>query len=95
VHGEAVGVMLPHVIRFNSKKSKIAALYRKVYDGDLPGRIQELLRLAKMPVAIRHYGVKKGDFRELAEMAAKQWTAQFNPRSLTVGDFEKLYRAAW
>ena len=30
----------------------------------------------------------------LAEMAAKQWTAQFNPRALTVEDFVGLYRAA-
>lgn len=95
VHGEAVGVMLPHIIRFNSKKSKIAALYRRVYNGDLPARIQQLLKFANMPTTIRNYGVKKGDFRQLAEMAAKQWTAQFNPRTLTVGDFEKLYRAAW
>ena len=30
----------------------------------------------------------------LAEMAAKQWTAQFNPRTPSVEDFVELYRAA-
>jgi len=32
---------------------------------------------------------------QLAEDAAKQWTAAFNPRPLSVGDFEGLYRAAF
>ena len=34
-HGEAVGVMLPHVIRFNSKLPEIAAVYESYFDGDL------------------------------------------------------------
>ena len=32
--------------------------------------------------------------QELAEMAAKQWTAQFNPRVPSVAEFVELYRAA-
>jgi alcohol dehydrogenase len=95
VHGEAVGVMLPHVIRFNSEDPETAAIYKSLYAGDLPTRLQVLLRKAKMPTKIRSYDVKRKQLPELAVMASKQWTAQFNPRVPTVDDFEALYRAAF
>lgn len=94
VHGEAVGVMLPHVIRFNSAIPEIAAIYKSLFEGDLADRVNELLWDAKMPRQIRDYGVSEADIPALAEMAMKQWTAQFNPRGLTQTDFESLYRAA-
>ncbi|MES2507775.1 MAG: iron-containing alcohol dehydrogenase [Verrucomicrobiota bacterium] len=94
VHGEAVGVMLPHVIRFNAALPECAAVYASYYAGDLAARIQELLALAQMPVKISHHGVTETDLPGLAEMALKQWTAQFNPRPLTLEDFVNLYRAA-
>lgn len=94
VHGEAVGVMLPHVIRFNSGLPECAATYASYYHGDLSARVTELLCLASMPTHISHYGVTEADLPSLAEMAMKQWTAQFNPRPLTVEDFIGLFRAA-
>ena len=53
-----------------------------------------LLEQAAMPTTITHYGVNESNLQSLAEMAAKQWTAQFNPRVPTVEDFVSLYRAA-
>lgn len=94
VHGEAVGVMLPHVIRFNSALPEIAAIYESYFDGDLADRVSELLWEADMPRQISHYGVTAADIPALAEMAAKQWTAQFNPRPLTLEDFTALYTEA-
>jgi alcohol dehydrogenase len=94
VHGEAVGVMLPHVIRFNSALPEIRMIYHALFDGDLPSRIEELLHEAHMPLKISHYGVKESDLQGLAAMAAEQWTARFNPRPLTVEDFVGLYKAA-
>jgi len=94
VHGEAVGVMLPHVIRFNSGIPEIAAIYKSYFDGDLADRISELLWEAGMPGHIAEHGVREENLPVLAEMAAKQWTAQFNPRPLSVSDFIDLYRAA-
>ncbi len=94
VHGDAVGVMLPYVIRFNAQRPEIAAIYARLHAGDLAERVTDLLREAGMPTSIRAHGVTDADLPELAAMAAKQWTAQFNPRPLTVGDFEALYRAA-
>ena len=94
VHGEAVGVMLPHIIRFNSALPEIAALYQSYYDGDLADRITELLDEARMPLDITHYGVTEVDLPKLAAMAAKQWTAQFNPRPISEADFVEVFRAA-
>ncbi|MDB6137944.1 MAG: iron-containing alcohol dehydrogenase, partial [Verrucomicrobiaceae bacterium] len=94
VHGEAVGVMLPHVIRFNSALPEIASIYESYFDGDLADRVRELLWEAKMPSGIRHYGVKEDNLNDLATMAAQQWTAQFNPRPVTKADFVELYRSA-
>lgn len=94
VHGEAVGVMLPHVMRFNSALPECAAVYASYYEGDLPARITELLTASQMPTRISHYGATEAQLDSLAEMALKQWTAQFNPRPLTHADFVGLYRAA-
>ncbi|MCX6856583.1 MAG: iron-containing alcohol dehydrogenase [Verrucomicrobia bacterium] len=94
VHGEAVGVMLPHIICFNSALPEIAAIYDGFFPGDLAAYLTELLVTAQMPTRISHYGVTEADLLPLAEMAMKQWTAQFNPRSLSLDDFVALYRAA-
>ena len=94
VHGEAVGVMMPHVIRFNSHDPEIAAIYKSFFDGDLADRVSELLWEARMPRNIAEYGAKEEHLQDLAEMAAKQWTAQFNPRLPSVADFAELYRTA-
>lgn len=94
VHGEAVGVMLPHVIRFNSALPEIAAIYESYFNGDLADRVSELLWEARMPRTISEHGAKEENLQPLAELAAKQWTAQFNPRPPSVEDFVELYRAA-
>jgi alcohol dehydrogenase len=94
VHGEAVGIMLPHVIRWNSALPEMAEIYRGLFEGDLAELITELLGKAEMPCHLRHYGVREDDLASLAEMAAQQWTGNFNPRPLTVADFISLYRAA-
>lgn len=94
VHGEAVGVMLPHIIRYNSALPEIAALYQSYFDGDLADRVTELLAEAQMPLTISHYGITEADLPKLAAMAAKQWTAQFNPRPISEADFVEVFRAA-
>jgi alcohol dehydrogenase len=99
-HGIAVGVMLPWVVRFN------AAVCEKWYAelvGDptiegagerLAGRLVAMLRLAKMPLTLTECGVSRDAASMLAQEAAQQWTAAFNPRPVTEADFEELYLAA-
>jgi alcohol dehydrogenase len=94
VHGQAVGLMLPHVIRFNSALPEIAALYKSFFDGDLTQRVTELLQKAGLKTRLGELGVEPARIPSLAESAAKQWTANFNPRAVTVSDFVQLYEAA-
>jgi len=94
VHGEAVGVMLPHVIRYNRELPEIAAIYDSLYQGDLAQRVTDLLKLAEMPTHLRHYGVTEEHIPALAAAAAKQWTGKFNPKPVTEDDLAALYRSA-
>jgi alcohol dehydrogenase len=109
VHGIAVGVMLPHVIRFNAANPEARRAYAElasapelacISEGEeyavekLVSHIETLLNLAQMPRSLSDCGVKEADLQVLAEEASRQWTANFNPRPLTVSDFVELYRSA-
>ncbi|MFZ4764662.1 MAG: iron-containing alcohol dehydrogenase [Roseimicrobium sp.] len=95
VHGQAVGLMLPHIIRFNGVLDEVASIYRSYDDGCLADRVSSLLRAAHLKTSLSELGVTRDSIPSLAESAAKQWTAQFNPRELAVADFEKLYTEAF
>ncbi len=107
-HGQAVGLMLPHVVRFNA--SVVAAEYGMLLTDiqaqtDQPSLPQgaegladfltEILLLAGLPVRLAQLDVPLSALPACAEDAAKQWTGTFNPRPLTVDDFYSLYRQAW
>ncbi len=94
VHGEAVGVMLPHIICYNSALPEVAVIYASYYSGDLADRVSELLAEAGMPRSIGSYGIESKDIPALAAMAAKQWTATFNPRAVGEEDFATLFAEA-
>ena len=98
IHGVAVALMLPHVIRFNS--SVAGEAYRELYpDGDLADRITALKQIGNLPNRLRDYPVQytigTADLSTLAKEAATQWTAQFNPRPVNVSDFMKLYEQVY
>ena len=110
VHGQAVGLMLPHVVRFNAHEPTARRAYAElasapeiacVSDGEaqaveaLVGRLEKLLNVALMPRSLAECGVKREMIPTLAEEAAKQWTVNFNPRRVTAEDFVKLYEAAF
>ena len=117
-HGQAVGLMMPHVIRFNSlvveesyvelakllpngigagmgpTASEIIAMVFTRWMNQaslatslkcLPQWPEELIEDRKRTLAF---------LRELAVSASKQWTASFNPRSVTESDFLTIYQAA-
>jgi alcohol dehydrogenase len=97
--------MLPHVIRFNSDAA--GALYGDLahdvglVNGDasvagemLARRVTDLLRTAGLPTTLRDCGVGAGILPILAEEAAQQWTARFNPRPVGEAELLRLYEAA-
>jgi alcohol dehydrogenase len=103
-HGVAIGVMLPHVIRFNAPA--VGELYAELVGGDvsrngrtaadvLADRITELLAHAGLPRSLKECGVSQTILHLLAEEANQQWTARFNPRPVAEADILKLYQAAW
>ena len=95
VHGQAVGLMLPHVIRFNAELPEIAGIYASYHAEDLPGRVTTLLEAAGLATQLRDLDVDRARIPVLAQGAAKQWTANFNPRPITEADFVALYEQAW
>ena len=110
VHGQAVGMMLPHVVRFNAEDSATRQAYAElasapeiacVSDGleaachALVAHLESLLDRAGLRRSLAECGVKKAMIPKLANEAATQWTATFNPRPLTPGHFEQLYEAAF
>lgn len=108
-HGQAVGLMLPHVVRFNAEEPAAAQSYAEMAHaahitrpGDshpaaaerLAARLTELLGVASLPHSLKGSAVKAADIPQLAQEAARQWTAQFNPRPVAAAEFEQLFMAA-
>jgi alcohol dehydrogenase len=103
-HGLAVGVLLPHVIRFNAPAAE--ALYAELVAASRPlngapafevlaRRMAEFLAAADLPTRLRDCGVSESILPLLAVEASEQWTARFNPRPATEDDLHAVYRAAW
>lgn len=110
VHGVAVGLMMPHVIRWNSES--VGSLYQDLVTtagwGDastsaetaaqqLADGFTEFLRLADMPVSVSQAIDEPADEKILERLAAEavhQWTGTFNPRNMDASSFVELYRNA-
>jgi alcohol dehydrogenase len=105
-HGIAIGVMLPHVIRYNG--AAVLDLYGEFAaeaglcsadDPQAPSKlarfVESLLAEAGCPTNLAAAGVDISLVPVLAEEAAAQWTAKFNPRPVDRSQFEELYRAAF
>jgi alcohol dehydrogenase len=95
VHGQAVGTMLPHVIAFNRTAVDAGEIYNSLHDGDLAARVTEHLAACRMNLPLRDLGVDEALLPQLAEEAAAQWTARFNPVAVDAASLEGVYRAAW
>jgi alcohol dehydrogenase len=107
-HGQAVAVMLPHVVRYNGATCE--RLYHDllaitVDDEETPppeggaGALAEfyigLMQLAELPTTLGELSVEQSALPTLAVEAAKQWTAQFNPRPAGAAELQALYEAAF
>src|SRR6266700_2880675 len=110
VHGQAVGLMLPGVVRFNGGDPLARRAYAELASAPeiapasvgheqawaaLIARLEMLLDLAHMPRSLTDCGVDRALIPTLAKEAARQWTAAFNPRPVTEAGFVKLYEDAF
>jgi alcohol dehydrogenase len=107
-HGEAIGVMLPHVIRFNAERcggwyqELIEAIVGEVHGLtlhstpiDLADFVASLVRQAGLAVNLSTCSVEKSELPRLATEAAKQWTGTFNPRHVDADSLRLLYERAF
>jgi alcohol dehydrogenase len=108
VHGQAIGLMLPHVIRFNG--AEFGNWYRDLLEGTggangfpdpatgvegLAHFVAELASEAGLPSRLSECGVERDKLPELAAEAADQWTGGFNPRRVGAAELLALYQAAF
>jgi alcohol dehydrogenase len=110
VHGHAVGLMLPAVVRFNARDPAVAPLYEQLaLQGGLIDphsangvpvgeKIAAFLRGFQdevgLPRSLSGMRITDHDIDLLAADAARQWTGTFNPRPVGPSEFAGLYREA-
>jgi alcohol dehydrogenase len=104
-HGEAIAILLPHVVRWNAGTvgSDYNDLLREAgkQNGDgnpgaaLAMRLEELAVAGGLPTALSDVGASKGDLPELALEASEQWTGKFNPRSFDAAGAREVYECAF
>ena len=101
VHGQAVGAMLPHVVRFNGEVHTdwyvdLASASSACSDVEsMACTISNLLSRAGLATTLRELGVEKERIPLLANQASEQWTAKFNPRPVDIRDLQCLYETAF
>ena len=106
-HGEAVGLMLPHVVRYNG--SDHDHWYRELMDvlphsngsaassgsaDQLAEWLASQVRKAGLACRLEECGVHEHELSALSHGAATQWTGQFNPRQVDAASLMTLYREA-
>ncbi len=104
-HGVAVGLMLPHVIRFNAET--VGPLYGELAadvglcsiddpraGAILADHIARLFASAGLPTSLSACHVTRELIPIMASEAAAQWTAKFNPRPVDVACLQELYECA-
>ncbi len=89
IHGQAIAVMLPQVVRWNGE-----ACYAELTES-LDARLDQLAAVAGLPRMLRELGAREADLPGLAEAAGKQWTGKFNPRDFDAAGALELYRCAY
>jgi alcohol dehydrogenase len=104
IHGMAIAVLLPHVVRWNAEHvgDRYEVLLRLA--GGNPGewggqrlavRLEELARAGDLPATLRDLGVARHELSTLAADAATQWTGSFNPRPFDAAAALEIYERAY
>ncbi|MBI2825680.1 MAG: iron-containing alcohol dehydrogenase [Planctomycetia bacterium] len=106
-HGQAIALMLPHVVRFNA--AEVGGWYRELMEAtSRNGKPQPPVTPEYLVESVSHWatkaglagrladcGVEQDKLADLAAAAAREWTGGFNPRAMTGAEFLELYRAAY
>lgn len=104
VHGAALALLLPSVVRWNGevvgqRYAELLHLSNRSSE-DAPAetlarRLEELAAKADLKSTLKTAGVPVVDLPMLAEEAASQWTGTFNPRLFDLDGALEIYRRAF
>jgi alcohol dehydrogenase len=106
-HGQAVALMLPHVIRYNG--AEFGNWYRDLLENTggangaphrgeadiLSETVQSFATRAGLKTRLADLAISREKLPELAADAAKQWTGKFNPRPVDELELLALYEQAY
>lgn len=107
IHGEALALLLPSVVRWNSPA--VANRYAELLKSSsnqiqpvcsepaeaLARRLEELAVIGGLRGSLSAAGVPAHDLAMLASEAATQWTGTFNPRPFNTSGALEVYEAAF
>jgi len=100
-HGVAISLLLPHVVRWNSRVvadryAELAGVRGEARRPEaLVVRLEDFVAAGEFPTGLRAAGVPERDLPDLATAAAQQWTGTFNPRAFDVAGALEIYAAAY
>ena len=101
VHGQAVGLMLPHVVKFNASKCETDYQMLMNEIGETGGSYELSEMLTRfcneggLKVRLRDLGITEEKLSTLADAAAVQWTGTFNPVSVDAPSLLAIYENAF
>jgi alcohol dehydrogenase len=104
IHGVAIALLLPSVVRWNAPAAaeRYGELLRIAGEGGggapaeaMAARLAALRATAGLPERLASVNVPESDLSGLAGEAAVQWTGRFNPRPFDASGALELYRDAW
>ena len=107
VHGAALAMLLPTVVRWNqslaarsyAELARLAGLYSDTNDGDatetLATRLEQLAKAGGLQSRLSAAGITLDQLPALAGEAAKQWTGGFNPRPFDQAGALEVYQSAF
>jgi alcohol dehydrogenase len=107
-HGDAIAILLPHVVRWNclaagpmyAELMKMsAARFNGAGDAEavdaLARRLEQLAIAGGLPRSLHDIGASRDDLTELARDASEQWTGNFNPRPFDAAGAREVYTCAF
>ena len=100
-HGQAVGVMLPHVVNYNATKceSDYQMLMKEIGESggsyELAQMLTRFCEEGGLKIRLQDLGVEEEKLSTLADAAAVQWTGTFNPVSVDSPSLLAIYENAF
>ena len=102
-HGCANAILMPNVVRYNSRSTKkyadLARMLGKETAEDYAVEIEKLRAAVNVPASVKEYGIAESDWNAKLEEITKNAMADAcvgaNPRTPTEADIRKIYKCCY